>query len=299
MSTKFGDFMEQLSNISVIKDLLQRYNFNFSKSLGQNFIVNPSICPRMVELSEIDETYLAIEIGTGIGVLTTELAKRAKKVVAVEVDKKLLPLLDETLSEFDNITVLNQDILKTDLNKIIDTYRKGLKVCVVANLPYYITSPILMYLLEGGFPIEFITVMVQKEAAQRLCALPGSRQSGAITLAVHYYSNPELLFHVTKGSFMPAPKVDSAVIKLQVKKQPDFFIEDKTFFFQVVKAAFGQRRKTIYNALSHGLGLSKELVGSAIEKSGLANTLRAENLTLEQFCHLSNNLFNGKKESAV
>lgn len=283
--------MEQLSNISTIKDLLRRHGFSFSKGLGQNFIINPGICPKMVELSQIDETFLVIEIGTGIGVLTVELAKAAKRVVAVEVDKKLLPLLDETLADCNNITVINEDILKTDLNEIIKEYGQGLKVCVVANLPYYITSPILMYLLEGNYPIEFITVMVQREAAERLCATPGTRQSSAITVAVHYYSDPQLLFHVSRGSFMPAPNVDSAVIQLKVKKEPDYPVANKSFFFSVVKAAFGQRRKTIYNSLSHGLGFPKETVAKAIEKSGLTNSLRAENLTLEQFVNLANCLW--------
>lgn len=283
--------MENLSNLSVVKDLLYRHGFSFSKKLGQNFIVNPSICPKMVEMSGITEEYLAIEIGTGIGVLTTELAKKAKKVVAIELDTKLLPILEETLREFNNVTIINKDILKTDLNEVIKEYGEGLKVCVCANLPYYITSPILMYLLENEFPIEFITVMVQKEAAERLCAKPGTRESSAITIAVNFYSEPELLFGVSKGSFIPSPKVDSSVIKLTIKREKEVRQEEKENYFEVVKAAFSQRRKTILNSLSSGLGLPKEEVKKAIEDSGIKPDLRAERLTLENFHCLAKSIY--------
>ena len=205
--------MYNLTDIGTIKDILGRHGFHFSKALGQNFIVNPSVCPRMAEESGIDENCGVIEIGAGIGVLTAELAKRAKKVVCVELDTRLLPILAETLADFDNIEIINQDVLKTDLAALIKEKFEGMPVYVCANLPYYITSPVIMTLLESRLPIEAITVMVQKEAAQRLCAAVGSRLSGAVTVAVDYYAKAEKLFDVSAGSFMPAPKVDSCVIR--------------------------------------------------------------------------------------
>jgi len=282
--------MKKLSDIGTIKDILTRHGFSFSKGLGQNFLINPSVCPRMAEMSGAGEGVGVIEIGPGIGVLTQELCQLADKVVAIEIDKRLMPVLDETLAEFDNVKVVNEDVLKLDLHKLIEEEFKGLKVVVCANLPYYITSPIIMGLLEEKLPIEAITVMVQKEAAQRICAEVGTRQSGAVTVAVNFYSKPEMLFTVSAGSFMPAPKVNSAVIRLDILKEPVVDVEDPKKFFRAVKAAFGQRRKTISNSLSSGLGMEKTAVNSLLEECEISPTARAEQLTMDDFGRIAKNL---------
>ena len=279
--------MKRLSDIGTIKDILSRYGFNFSKGLGQNFLINPSVCPRMAELSGAGEGVGVIEIGPGIGVLTQELCELADKVVAVEIDKRLIPVLDETLGDYDNIKVINEDVLKLDLNKLIEDEFKGMKVVVCANLPYYITSPVIMKLLEDKLNIEAITVMVQKEAAQRICAEVGSRESGAVTVSVNYYSKPEMLFQVSAGSFMPAPKVDSAVMRLNVYEQPLFELEDEKKFFTVVKAAFAQRRKTVLNSISSSLGLEKSVVNDVLLDSGVDSRSRAEKLSMNDFAEIS------------
>lgn len=279
--------MYNLTDIGTIKDILGRHGFHFSKALGQNFIVNPSVCPRMAEESGIDETCGVIEIGAGIGVLTAELAKRAKKVVCVELDTRLLPILAETLADFDNIEIINQDVLKTDLAALIEEKFEGMPVYVCANLPYYITSPVIMTLLESRLPIESITVMVQKEAAQRLCAPVGSRLSGAVTVAVDYYAHAQKLFDVSAGSFMPAPKVDSCVIRMDIRKTPEIEITDEELFFRMVHAAFGQRRKTAANSISAGSGIPKDAVIKAIEECGFEPSVRAEGLTMHELAMLS------------
>lgn len=279
--------MYNLTDIGTIKDILGRHGFHFSKALGQNFIVNPSVCPRMAEESGIDETCGVIEIGAGIGVLTAELAKRAKKVVCVELDTRLLPILAETLADFDNIEIINQDVLKTDLAALIEEKFEGMPVYVCANLPYYITSPVIMTLLESRLPIESITVMVQKEAAQRLCAPVGSRLSGAVTVAVDYYAEARKVFDVSAGSFMPAPKVDSAVIRMDIRKNPEIEITDEALFFRMVHAAFGQRRKTAANSISAGSGIPKDVVIKAIEECGFEPSVRAEGLTMQELSQLS------------
>ena len=280
--------MDNLSNIGIIKDILNRHGFAFSKSLGQNFLINPSICPRIAEEGNARKGFGIIEIGTGIGVLTAELAKRADKVVAVEIDTRLEPVLKETLAEFSNVQVIYQDVLKVDLRELIAQEFAGLEVAVCANLPYYITSPIIMSLLEARLPIKSITVMVQKEAAVRICAEPGTRDVGAVSLAVRYFSTPKLLFHVSRGSFMPAPNVDSCVIRLDVKENTPEQVRDEKFFFRLVRAGFSQRRKTLVNPVSSGLGISKETVREALEKLEIKPTVRAEELTMEQFILLSN-----------
>ncbi len=279
--------MYNLTDISTVKDILARHGFHFSKALGQNFIINPSICPRMAEESGIDGNCGVIEIGAGIGVLTAELAKRAKKVVVIEIDTKLLPILDETLKDFDNIEIINQDVLKTDLAALIKEKFDGMPVYVCANLPYYITSPVIMALLESRLPIEAITVMVQKEAAQRLCADVGSRLSGAVTVAVDYYAKAEKLFDVSAGSFMPAPKVDSSVIRMDIRKKPEISITNEELFFKMVHAAFGQRRKTASNSISAGSGIPKDVVIKAIEECGFPSSVRAESLSMEELAMLS------------
>ena len=281
----------QLSNIGTIKEIMTKYGFSFSKSLGQNFIINPSVCPKMAQNSVTDENTCVIEIGPGIGVLTCELAKRAKKVVAIELDKRLLPVLKETLEEFDNVKVINADILKIDLHELIQKeFGENKDVVVCANLPYYITSPVIMKLLEEHLPIQSVTVMVQKETAQRICADVGTRLSGAVTVAVHYYCQPELLFNVSAGSFMPAPKVDSAVIRLAVSNTPNVTVLHEKNFFKVVKAAFSQRRKTLSNALSSGLSLPKNEVNAMLNTLQIPANYRAEQLSLEQFAELSDYL---------
>ncbi len=312
--------MERLTDINVIREVLSRHGFTFSKALGQNFLINPSVCPRMADaaVESVKVTHRTqtsgssnetippsssktnpppftkgrhrvgvIEIGPGIGVLTRELLQRADKVVAVELDKRLLPVLDETLGEFDNLKVVNADVLELDLHRLIEEEFDGMEVVVCANLPYYITSPVIMKLLEDKLPISTITVMVQKEAAVRLCAHPGTRDSSAITAAVCYYCDPELLFHVSAGSFMPAPKVDSAVIRLNVREKPPVDA-DKEKFFAVVKASFGQRRKVIANSLSAGLGMGKEKVLAILERAGVPQNTRAEALRLEDFAAIAN-----------
>ncbi|MEF2920522.1 MAG: 16S rRNA (adenine(1518)-N(6)/adenine(1519)-N(6))-dimethyltransferase RsmA [Acutalibacteraceae bacterium] len=285
----------QLSNIGTIKEILGKHGFTFSKSLGQNFLVNPSVCPRMAENSGADKGVGVIEVGPGIGVLTCELAKLADKVVSIELDKRLLPVLDETLAEYDNIKIVNDDILKIDLHKLIEDEFKGMDVVVCANLPYYITSPVIMKLLEDRLPIKALTVMVQKEAAQRICAEVGTRQSGAVTVAVNYYSEPAMLFGVSAGSFMPAPKVDSAVIRLDILPQPAVNVTDEKLFFRVVKSAFGQRRKTLPNSLSAGLSLSKADIATALATANIPANFRAEQLTMEQLADISNAIANINK----
>ncbi|MBQ8028665.1 MAG: 16S rRNA (adenine(1518)-N(6)/adenine(1519)-N(6))-dimethyltransferase RsmA [Clostridia bacterium] len=282
--------MANLSDISVIKDIMTRHGFSFSKALGQNFLVNPSVCPRMAEMCGIDENTGVIEVGPGIGVLTKELALRAKKVVSIELDERLPAVLKETLAEFDNVEIISGDVLKTDLHKLIAEKFQGMKVVVCANLPYYITSPVIMYLLENKLPIEALTVMIQKEVAERLCAEAGTRNAGAITVSVNYFGQARKLFDVSRGSFMPAPNVDSAVIKIDIKKEPTVYVSDEKKFFKMVKAAFSMRRKTALNAISAGMSIPKDEVAAAIEKSGLDLNIRAEKMNMEELALLCENL---------
>lgn len=283
-------FMNNLSDISVIKSVLSRHGFTFSKALGQNFIINPGVCPRIAEEGGAGEGVGVLEVGAGIGVLTAELAKRASKVVCVELDTRLLPVLDETLGEFDNVKIINGDILKVDIHRILEDEFGNMPVVVCANLPYYITSPVIMRLLESRLKIDSVTVMVQKEAAVRLCADVGSRDSGAVTVAVNYYAEAQKLFDVSRGSFMPSPNVDSAVIRLDILKNPPIEVSDEKFFFSMVKAAFSQRRKTASNGISAGMGISKPTVIEAIEAANLSPTVRAEALTMEQLGRLCEEL---------
>ncbi len=272
----------ELTNIGTVREILSRHGFSFSKGLGQNFLVNPTVCPQIAEEGNAQTGWGILEIGTGIGVLTKELALRADKVSAVEIDTRLLPVLEETLVDFDNIRIYNEDVMKADLRGIIERDFAGLHAAVCANLPYYITSPVIMLLLESHLPIESITVMVQKEAAQRLCAKVGSRESGAITVGVNYYGTVQKLFDVSRGSFMPSPNVDSAVIRIDIDKEPRLSGEEEEFFFKVVKAGFSQRRKTIANSLSSMLGADKEHVYTMLRELGLPETSRIEALDMEQ-----------------
>ena len=282
-----------LTNIGTVKEILSRHGFSFSKGLGQNFIINPDICPKIAENGNACKGFGVLEIGTGIGVLTAELAKRADKVTAVEIDTRLLPILEETLADFDNVKIINEDVMKCDLHKLIEEEFGGLRVAVCANLPYYITSPIIMMLLESRLPIESITVMVQKEAAQRLCAKVGTRESGAITVGVNYYGTVKNLFGVSRGSFMPVPNVDSAVIRIDLNGEHRLDEESERFFFRVVKAGFSQRRKTLANSLASVMGIPKDRVYSALTGLGLPEAARIEQLDMEQLIALSAELMKG------
>ncbi|MDR1409613.1 MAG: 16S rRNA (adenine(1518)-N(6)/adenine(1519)-N(6))-dimethyltransferase RsmA [Oscillospiraceae bacterium] len=280
-----------LTNLKTIKALLTRHGFVFSKRLGQNFLVDPTICPRMAELAGIDGVDV-LEIGPGVGVLTVELAKRAARVFSVEIDAKLFPVLEETLTLYSNVTVHHGDVLKLDLPTLLREHfgEEPIRLSVCANLPYYITSPILMYLLESHLPFESITVLVQKEVAQRICAPVGSRTSGAITAAVHYFAEPELLFTVPPCSFHPPPNVESAALQLKIRKEPSVSVTDETAFFRVIRAAFAQRRKTVLNAVSAGMNVSKAAVAAALDMANVPQNARAEQLTLEEFAQISLNL---------
>lgn len=280
-----------LTNINTVRSLLRRHGFTFKHSLGQNFIVDPDICPRIADASGVTKSSGVIEIGAGVGVLTAELCKRAGKVVTFEVDAGLLPVLADTLSEYENVAVINSDVMKTDLKRIIAQELAGyddIRVC--ANLPYYITSPVIMLLLEGNFGFSSMTFMVQKEAAQRLAAPVGSREAGAVTVAVDYRAKAEKLFDVGKNSFMPSPKVDSAVVRMDIRTAPEFTPKDEKLFFRMVRAAFSQRRKTAANGISAGLGMDKGRVISALDAAGLNENVRAEKLTMEELVRLADKL---------
>ncbi|MBE6737790.1 MAG: 16S rRNA (adenine(1518)-N(6)/adenine(1519)-N(6))-dimethyltransferase RsmA [Ruminococcaceae bacterium] len=280
--------MDRLCDIGEIKRIMESSGFSFSKALGQNFIVNPSVCPRMAENCGADKECGVLEVGPGIGVLTNELCKVAKKVVAVELDKRLPEILAKTLSDHDNVKIVSGDIMELDLHKLIADEFAGMDVVVCANLPYYITSPVIMKLLEERLPIKALTVMVQKEAADRLCAQMGTRAAGAVTAAVRYYSEPKLLFKVSAGSFMPAPKVDSAVIKLDINARPALDVKDEKLYFRVVRGAFSQRRKTISNSISSVLSIDKATLLGALEKADISPMARAEELSLEDFASIAN-----------
>ena len=280
--------MDKLTDISVIKKLMARHNFTFSKSLGQNFLVNPTVCPRMAEA--VCEGGGVIEIGPGFGVLTNELCKRTERVAAIELDRRLLPVLSETLSEFDNAEIINADVLKTDLRALIEEKFGQMPVNIAGNLPYYITSPIIMGILEQRLPVGCMVAMVQKEAAERICARPGARECGAVSAAVWYYSEPEILFRVSRGSFMPPPKVDSAVIRLNIRKSPPVVIKNEKAFFSLIKSGFSQRRKTLANSIANTTGRKKEEIYAAMGKSGIDKNARAEQLSLEDWARLTETL---------
>ncbi len=282
--------MQNLSDINQIKSLLSRHGFSFSKALGQNFIIDADVCPDMADAAVPNNSYGVIEIGPGIGVLTVELAKRAKKVISVELDTRLLPILDETLSDYDNVKIINSDVMKLNLHKVIEEEFAGMPVVVCANLPYYITSPIIMMLLESKLPIESVTVMVQAEAADRLCAPVGTRDAGAVTVAVNFYADAEELFFVPREAFMPSPKVDSKVMRLKVRETASFDIKNEKAFFSMVKGAFSMRRKTIMNSIPAGINTSKEKLESILDELGLSKTARIEQLTMDELIEIYNRL---------
>ncbi len=279
-----------LSDPRTIRELLAKSGFSFKKSLGQNFLIDPDVCPRMAQAACDSETGV-LEIGPGIGVLTAELARRAKKVTAIELDERLKTVLPHTLADFGNIEIIYGDVMKLDLKQLLrEKFADCEKIAVCANLPYYITSPIVMMLLESRLPVNKITVMVQKEAAERLCAEIGTRAAGAVSVAVRYYASPELLFTVGRESFMPAPNVDSAVIRLSVRQTPPVILRDEKAFFRLVKACFAQRRKTLLNTVSNTTGIRKEELRVALAALSLPETVRGEELTLEQLAALSDQL---------
>ena len=279
-----------LSDINTVRSLLAKNGFTFKKSLGQNFLTDPEVCPAMARAA-CDENTGVLEIGPGFGVLTAELSKAAKRVVAIELDERLKKVLPETLADCKNVEVIYGDALKLDLKALIkEHFADCERVAVCANLPYYITSPVIMTLLESRLPIDTVTVMVQKEAAERLCAEVGTREAGAVSVAVSYYSKPEILFGVDKESFMPPPKVDSAVIKLKILEKPPVKVNDERAFFRLVKCCFAQRRKTAVNSISNTLHMPKQQVTDAFEQAGVRANSRAEALTLPEFAAVVNQL---------
>lgn len=272
--------------------ILQKYHFNFQKKYGQNFLIDTSVLDRIIAAAEITKEDCVLEIGPGIGTMTQYLAESAGEVVAVEIDSNLIPILEETLSAYDNVTVINEDILKLDINKIVQEKNGGRPVKVVANLPYYITTPIVMGLFESHVPLKSITIMVQKEVADRMQVGPGTKDYGALSLAVQYYAKPEIVANVPPNCFIPRPNVGSAVIRLTRYEQPPVEVSDEKKMFALIRASFNQRRKTLVNGLGNatGLNVSKEQAAKALEEMGLSPAIRGEALTLEQFAELSNRL---------
>lgn len=281
----------KLYSPKTIKDIMEKYGFNFSKKFGQNFLIDKNIIEGICEKADIGKEDGIIEIGPGIGVLTVELAKRAEKVISIEIDNKLIPIIQDNMSKFKNFKLINEDVLKIDLKKLINTEfkRNNIRIVkVIANLPYYITTPIIMKLLENNLDIDKIVVMVQKEVADRLTAVPGNKNYGAITLAVKYYSQARTILNVPCSVFMPKPNVDSAVVEFDLYNKKPVSVEDEKFMFKIIKAAFGKRRKTILNAISTSdIGIEKEKIKSAFEKSNLDFTRRGETFSIEEFAKIS------------
>ena len=270
--------------------ILQKYGFNFQKKFGQNFLIDTHVLEKIISSADITKEDCVLEIGPGIGTMTQYLAEAAREVVAVEIDKNLIPILGDTLSEYDNVTIINEDILKVDVQKIVDEKNNGKPIKVVANLPYYITTPIVMGLLEANIPLKSITIMVQKEVADRMQVGPGTKDYGALSLAVQYYAKPEIVANVPPNCFMPRPNVGSAVIRLTRYEEPVVKVEDEKYMFAVIRASFNQRRKTLVNGLVNAgnLGVTKEGVLKSLEIMGLKENIRGETLTLEEFARLSN-----------
>lgn len=279
----------KLTNPSELKSVIERHGFSFTKSLGQNFLIDESILNKIIEGSGIDKSWGALEIGPGAGTLTRELAANAKKAVAVEIDKKLIPLLSDTLSEFDNVEVINEDVMKVDLKSLITEKFGDMPVAVVANLPYYITTPIIMGFLENNIPVKSLTVMIQKEVAERMVARPGGKDYGALSAAVQFYTEPKLVCRAEPHCFMPQPKVASVVIRLEVLDKPRVDVKNSSFMFAVIKSAFGQRRKTLVNALSKSpyINIGKDLIIEVLEVLGIDPNIRGERLGLEEFAKIS------------
>lgn len=288
--------MKTLGNAGNTIEILQKYNFSFRKKFGQNFLIDGNILEKIVDAAQITDADCVLEIGPGIGTMTQYLAERAKAVVAVEIDTNLIPILQDTLSLFSNVKIINQDILKVDINRIVEEQNDGNPIKIVANLPYYITTPIIMSLLEKHVKLQSITIMVQKEVADRMQAGPGTKDYGALSLAVQYYTKPEVIAKVPASCFMPRPNVDSTVIRLTKYERPPVEALDEEYLFAVIRASFNQRRKTLINGLSNAgnLGIDKERVAAVLEQMELSAQIRGEALTLKQFTELSNCLYSRK-----
>ena len=287
---------EKLGNPKNTIEVIQKYQFAFQKKFGQNFLIDERVLEKIISAAEVNKDDFVLEIGPGIGTMTQYLAENAREVMAVEIDKNLIPILSDTLSAYDNVSILNADILKVDIAKIVEEKNGGKQVKVVANLPYYITTPIIMGLFESHVPIDSITVMVQKEVADRMQSGPGTKDYGALSLAVQYYAEPYVVANVPPNCFMPRPNVGSAVIRLQVHKNPDIRVKDESLMFRIIRASFNQRRKTLQNSLSHDpqLGINKEVVARILEEMGLSATIRGEALSLQQFAQFSDLVFTYK-----
>ena len=284
-----SDKTPYLGNPQKTIEVIQKYEFAFQKKFGQNFLIDTHVLDKIISAAEITKDDLVVEIGPGIGTMTQYLACAAREVVAIEIDKMLIPILQDTLSAYDNVTIINEDVLKVDLNKLAEEKNGGRPVKVVANLPYYITTPIIMGLFENHVPLHSITIMVQKEVADRMRMGPGTKDHGALSLAVQYYAEPYLVANVPQNCFMPRPKIGSAVIKLTVHEKPPVTVRDEKLMFRLIRASFNQRRKTLANGLNNSpeLHYSKEQIAEAIEKLGTSPSVRGEALTLEQFARLS------------
>lgn len=271
-------------------EVLQKYQFNFQKKFGQNFLIDTHVLERIIDAANITKEDMVLEIGPGIGTMTQYLAEAAGKVIAVEIDKNLIPILEDTLSAYDNVRVINDDVLKVDIQKLVDEENEGRPIKIVANLPYYITTPIIMGLFENHVPMESITVMVQKEVADRMQTGPGNKDYGALSLAVQYYAEPYIVANVPPNCFMPRPKVGSAVIKLTCHEKPPVVVEDETLLFDIIRASFNQRRKTLANGLSNSdkIQLTKDKIQASIDELGKGSSVRGEALTLEEFAKLTN-----------
>ena len=281
--------MEKLSNPQVTIQTIKKYEFAFQKKFGQNFLIDDHVITKIINAAEITKDDLVLEIGPGIGTMTQYLAESARKVIAVEIDKNLIPILGETLAEYDNVTVINEDILKLDINRLVEEENAGKPIKVVTNLPYYITTPIIMGLFESHVPLQSITVMVQKEVADRMQVGPGSKDYGALSLAVQYYAKPYIAANVPPNCFIPRPGVGSAVIRLTRYEEPPVTVKDESLMFKLIRASFNQRRKTLQNGIANSpeLPYSKAQVEKALEKMGLAANVRGESLTLAEFAKLS------------
>lgn len=282
--------MAYLGTPSATKEIINKYSFAFQKKFGQNFLIDSNVLESIIRGAEITKDDFVLEIGPGIGTMTQYLCEAARQVVAVEIDKMLIPILEDTLSEYDNVEVINQDVLKVDIKSLAEEKNNGKPIKVVANLPYYITTPIIMGLFESGVPIDSITIMVQKEVADRMQTGPGSKDYGALSLAVQYYATAKVILNVSATCFMPRPNVDSAVIKLTRHKEPTVNVADEKLMFKIIRASFNQRRKTLVNGLKNSpeLSFSKEQIVKSIEKIGKPETIRGEALTLEEFAELAN-----------
>lgn len=285
--------MKNLTSPKVIKQILEESGFKFSKSLGQNFLIDESVLDKMIAGSGINENTNVIEIGPGFGTLTQRLCMNAKKVVAIEIDKTAIPILSDNLNEFDNLTIINDDVLKCNLEDIIDREFGDESIKIVANLPYYITTPIIMHILENRINADSLCIMIQKEVAERIAATPGTKDYGALSIAVNYYANPRMICHVPPSSFIPMPKVSSSVISLDILSEPSVETKSEKGYFKVVKAAFAQRRKTLLNALSNSpaIPMSKDEIAKILQKCNIDEKRRGETLSLQDFADIANMIF--------